>query len=186
MRYLFSPKSLPVIVGLLGLFVVIVLGTLACLLFALQLPAESEIISTAAATATHPSVSLPTASVPTTTPGPPVAQKVVFAAQEPIKGFSDCDVFGFKGIVMAGNGDRLQGVQIVVWDDQAGLLALTITNAEGNYLIEIEDELAQRRLWVQVYQDDLPVSRPAFVETQLDCQNGFQVYQIDWRMIGDQ
>ena len=32
-------------------------------------------------------------------------------------------------------------------------------------------------------ENDLPVSQPVVVETQIDCQNGFQVYQIDWHKI---
>jgi hypothetical protein len=162
-----------------------VLGTLACLLFIFRVPAREEAKSTA--TDTPSSVlSLPTASVSTATPGPPAPHKVIFAAEEPIKGFSNCNSFGFRGLLTTSNGNRLQGVQIVVWEDQIGLLALNNTDAEGNYLIEIDDSPAQHTLWVQIYENDLPVSRPVFIETQIDCQNGFQVYQIDWRRINDQ
>ena len=96
-----------------------------------------------------------------------------------------CERYGFWGKVLASNGIQLQGVQIVVWEGQAGLLALSTTDAEGNYLIEIEAEPAQRKLWVQVFENDLPVSQPVVVETQIDCQNGFQVYQIDWRKVDE-
>jgi len=71
----------------------------------------------------------------------------------------------------------------VVWEKQAGLLALGTTDTEGNYLIEIEGDPAQRKLWVQIYENDLPVSQPVFVETHIDCQTGFQFYQIDWHKI---
>ena len=104
-------------------------------------------------------------------------------AEEPIKGFSDCNKYGFWGRVSAGNGSRLQGVQIVVWESQAGLLALSNTDVEGNYLIEIEGEPVQRKLWAQVFESDLPLSEPILVETQSDCQNGFQMFQLDWRKI---
>jgi len=177
-------RYLPVAVGLLGGLVVLVLGTLACLLLTLRTPpAAAPATRRPVATATSLLFDLPTAAPPTATPGPPLPQKISFKAKEPIKGFSDCQKFGFKGSVTGGNGKRLQGVQIVVWDDQNGLLALKNSDAEGNYLITLADEPARHRLWVQVYENDLPVSRPVFVETNIDCQNGFQIYQIDWQKL---
>ena len=118
-------------------------------------------------------------------PCPPPPQEVIFAAKDPMQGFSNCTHYGFKGVVTAGNGKRLQGVQIVVWEDKAGLLALSNTDATGNYLIDIEAKSAQRKLWIQVFEDDLPVSQPVFVETQIDCQTGFQFYQIDWQQVSN-
>ena len=161
--------------GLLSVAVVVVMVLLAYLLLTLSMP-------TANVTPTHrPVLSLPTAAPPTTTPGPLLPVKVIFAVEEPIKGFSDCDLYGFSGIVRAGNGDRLAGIQVVVWEDQAGLLALDTTDASGAYLIEIQDKPAQPRLWVQLYRADIPVSAPLPVRTHLDCHNGFQVYQINWQ-----
>ena len=172
------------IIGFVGVFVVIVLGTVICVLFLRLRSAERGAQPKAAAS--EQSLSLPTASVPTATPGPPAPRKIVYTAEEPITGFSNCNAFGFHGMVVDGNGAGLQSVQIVIWEAQAGLLALTNTDADGHYSIEIQDPPAPRRLWVQVYEDDVPVSRPVFVETQIDCENGYQVYQIDWQRVSDE
>ncbi len=129
----------------------------------------------------RPTLSLPTVPLPTTTPGPPVSGEVVFIAEKPIKGFSNCTKYGFKGVVKASNGDRLAGIQITVWEEGVGLLAVDTTDANGVYIIEIEDQPVQRKFWVQVYQADVPASEPLAVETQADCRQGYQIYQINWR-----
>jgi len=174
-------RHLPLIVGLIGVSVVVILGGVVCVQLTLR-PSRQR-APTPTATADQPATTSSTTSPPTLTPGPPTPKKIAFTAEEPIKGFSDCGKYGFWGKVLASNGTQLQGVQIVVWEGQAGLLALSNTDTEGSYLIEIEAEPAQRKLWLQVFEDDLPVSQPVFVETQIDCQNGFQIYQIDWRKI---
>ncbi len=81
------------------------------------------------------------------------------------------------------NGDGQDGIQIVVWQENAGLLALSDTDEAGGYSIVIDEQPARRKLWVQVFQDDLPVSQPVFLETQTDCQNGYQIYQVDWKQV---
>ncbi len=176
-------RNLPVIVGLIGVSVVVILGGAACWLFLRQVFAEPRVTSTA--TATHSTLSLPTASAPMLTSGPPSPQEIIFVAEEPLKGFSDCDAFGINGVVKKSNSDPLPGVQIVVWEKQAGLLALNDTDAAGNYQIKIKEPPIQRKLWVQVYKDDVPVSQPVVVETQIDCRNGFQIYQIDWQRVSE-
>jgi hypothetical protein len=172
-----------VTLGLLSVSVIVVMAVLGYLLLTLKVPAGGNGTPTATATSSL-RLNLPTAPPPTATPGPPPPQSVSFAAEEPIKGFSNCEAYGFKGVVTTGDGDRLPDVQIVVWEDQAGLLALNSTDMNGSYLIEVEDKPAQRKLWVQVYENDLPVSKPVLVETQIDCRNGFQFYQINWREVG--
>ena len=142
------------IVGLLGISIVVVLGSVVCLQFTVWLPRQRE----PTPTTIPPSTPLPA----TATPGPPAPKKVVFMAEEPIKGFSDCDKYGFWGKALTRNGTRLQGVQVVVWEGQTGLVALDTTDAEGSYLIEIEDEPAQRKLWLQVFENDVPVSQHHF------------------------
>ncbi|MBI1880448.1 MAG: hypothetical protein HYR94_19900 [Chloroflexi bacterium] len=144
--------------------------------------------STAADEITHtpsrPALSLPTAPLPTATPGPPPSvEDAVFAVQKPIKGSADCDTYGFKGLVMTSNNDRLAGVQIIVWEEGVGLVAVDTSDAKGAYKIEIKDKPAQRKFWVQVYQNDVPASEPLAVETQADCRRGFQIFQINWREI---
>lgn len=168
------------IIGLAGIGMVLVLGSIICYLFTLRVPAARRATATLAPSP-RPAFPLPTAPLPTHTPGPPAPQTLLFTAQEPITGFSSCATYGFKGRVTAGNGSGLQGVQIVVWQNKQELLALDTTNAEGNYSIEIKDPPALRKLWIQIYQNDEPVSLPVFVETQIDCQNGFQLFQVDWQ-----
>lgn len=182
-----APKNryLPLIVGLVGVAVVLILGIFICVLFVQRGPVERRVAATTAPTATptptQPAFPLPTAPLPTATSGPPMPKEVIFAAQEPLKGFSSCTRYGFKGSVTTSNGTDLKGVQIVVWEDETGFLALDTTDANGHYSIEIQDAPARRKLWVQIYQHDIPVSLPVLVETHVDCQTGFQIYQIDWQ-----
>ena len=174
-------RNLPTIVGLIGVSAVIVLGALVCLLFVTRLPAGQA--PTATPIATRPGADVPTVASPTETPGPPVPETITYTAVEPIKGFSDCNGYGFRGVVRKSNGDGQGGIQIVVWQENAGLLALSDTDEAGIYSIAIDEQPAHRKLWVQVFEDDLPVSLPVFLETQIDCQNGYQIYQIDWQQV---
>lgn len=163
--------------GLLTTAVVCVIFVLAYLLFTLPVPAEQ-----ASPTPRSPVLQLPTVPLPTVRSGPRSPLKIKFVAEEPIEGFSNCRVYGFKGVITT---DNEKEAQVVVWDDQAGgLLAMDSTDADGNYSIEIKAKPDQRDLWVQVYQNDVPVSEPLLVKTQVDCQNGFQVFQINWREKG--
>jgi hypothetical protein len=107
--------------------------------------------------------------------------KVVFTAQKPIKSFAHCNKYGAKGVVTTANGDRLAGVQLTLWEEGVGLVALKASDAGGSYLIEIEAKPTRRKLWVQVYQNDLPVSDPLAVETAADCGQGPQIFQINWQ-----
>jgi hypothetical protein len=172
-------RNLPLIVGLFGLSAAIVLGSLACLLFVIRLPAGRALTPTPLATSSG--LDLPTAAPATATPGPPVPDTVNFVAEEPIKGYSDCNRYGFRGVVKKGNGDGQRDVQIVVWQENAGLLALSSTDETGKYALVIDGLPAERKLWVQVFENDLPVSLPVFLETQIDCQSGYQIYEIDWQ-----
>jgi hypothetical protein len=164
---------------LLSVAVVAVMAILIYLLFTLP---GSVADAQTTATPTRAALSLPTAPVPTATPGPPPSvEDALFAPQQPIKGLADCDASGFKGLVTAGNGDPLAGIQIIIWEEGVGLVAVDTTNAQGVYTIELDEDPAQRKFWVQVYQNDVPASEPLSVETQTDCRKGFQVYQINWR-----
>jgi hypothetical protein len=167
-----------IFLSLLGVAVVTVMATLAYLLLTLPGPAGQ---TQATASPSRPALSLPTAPLPTATPGPPPAGKAIFIPQKPIIGFSDCDSYGFKGIVTASNGDRLAGVQVIIWQEGVGLLTVGNTDIGGSYFIEVKDKPAQRKLWVQVYQNDVPASEPISVETQADCRTGHQIYQINWQ-----
>ncbi len=168
-----------IFLGLLSVAVIAVMAVLAYLLFSLPTPAADSITPTF----TRPALSLPTAPLPTATPGPPPAvEDAVFTAQKPIKGLADCDASGFKGVLTANNGDRLEGLQITVWEEGVGLVAVDTTDAEGRYQIELKDQPAERKFWVQVYQNDVPSSEPLSVATQANCRQGFQVYQINWRV----
>ncbi len=166
---------------ILSFLSVAVVGVIALLLYLLlTLPAPARPIQ-ATLSPSRPALSLPTVPLPTATPGPPPSGKIVFTAEKPIKGFSDCQKYGFKGVVTASNGNRLAGVQVIIWQEGVGLLTVGNTNEEGRYSLEIKDKPAQRKLWVQVYQNDVPVSEPMSLETQADCRTGYQVYQINWR-----
>ena len=165
------------VLGVLSGAVVVVMLFLAYLLFTLPVP-------DVAATPTAPALSLPTAPAPTATPGPPPSPlKAAFAAEQPVQGFSNCSKYGFWGVVTETAGDDATGVQVVVWEDQVGLLAMGTTDVQGNYRIELEGAPAQRKLWLQLYRNDVPVSAPALLQTQVDCRQGFQMYQVDWREI---
>ncbi len=156
------------------MLVMIVLGYLI-----LTLPAPP-----AAATPTQHRVelSLPTAVPPTATPGPPPAPlEVTFVPQEPVQGFSNCETYGFWGIITGVNGRGLAGTQVVVWQDQTGLLAVATTDIRGNYSLPLKDKTAPLRLWLQVYQNDIPVSGPVQLDIQVDCHSGFQQYKVDWQ-----
>jgi len=169
-----------IFLSLLSVAVITVMAVLAYLLLTLPAPTDN---GQATATPSRPALSLPTAPLPTATPGPPssVSVQAIFAAQKPIKKFSNCDMYGFKGVVTASNGDRLEGIQIIIWEEGVGLVTVDTTDAGGAYVIEIKDKPTQRKLWVQVYQNDVPASDPLSVETQADCRNGFQIYQINWQ-----
>lgn len=167
------------ILGVLSGAVVVVMVFLAYLLLTLPVP---DVEATPAASV--PVLSLPTAPAPTATPGPPPSPlKAAFAAEQPVQGFSNCSKYGFWGVVTEAAGSHPAGVQVVVWEDRVGLLAMGTTDAQGNYRIELEGAPAQRKLWLQLYQNDVPVSEPALLQTQIDCRQGFQIYQVDWREI---
>lgn len=126
-------------------------------------------------------LSLPTAPAQTVTPGPPQPGQVSFAAEQPIAGSSSCEGYEFRGVVMDAQGDQLSEIQVAVWENDVGLLAIDTTDTNGTYLIELDESLAEKDLWVQVYQADQPVSEPLKVRFQVDCQTGYQRYQINWR-----
>jgi hypothetical protein len=172
-------RQWPLILGFLSVGVVVVLIILIYLVFTLPTAVHED----GAASSTRAVLSLPTAASPTTTPGPPAPQEVKFLPSKPIKGFPNCTHYGFKGVVSDRNGKRLQGVQIVAWEDKVGLLALTSTDSGGSYLIEIEAQPSLHKLWAQVFENDVPISEAVAVETQINCQTGFQIYQVDWQEI---
>ncbi|MEW5960580.1 MAG: carboxypeptidase-like regulatory domain-containing protein [Chloroflexota bacterium] len=169
------------VLGLLSAAVVMVMAILAYLLF--TLPASSPQITP---TPSPVALSLPTAPLPAATPGPRWPGKILFRPEKPISGYSNCEVYGFKGRVLADTGEPLADVQIVVWDEVTGLAALATSAANGAYLIQIHDKPAARKLWVQIYENDVPVSEPVLTQTQLDCQHGFQVYQVNWRRLPEE
>lgn len=169
-----------IFLALLSLAVAVVIAVLIYLL----LTFPSATTSQATPTATRPALTLPTAPLPTATPGPPPSiEDALFVAQKPIQGSADCDTSGFKGRVTASNGDRLEGIQVIVWEEGVGLVAVDTTDTEGAYQIEFVDKPSPRKFWVQVYQNDVPASDPLSVETQADCRKGFQIYQINWRAV---
>jgi hypothetical protein len=167
-----------IFIGLLSVAAVAVITLLVYLLLTLPSTAADRITPTPS----RPALSLPTAPLPTATPGPPPSvEDAVFAVQKPIRGSSDCNTYGFKGLVLTSNGDRLAGIQVIIWEEGVGLVAVDTTSARGAYDIELKDKPTQRKFWVQVYQNDVPASEPLSVETQADCRKGFQIFQINWQ-----
>ena len=175
-------KTWLAIFGVVSVFLLIFMLSLAYALI-FQPTRTSQIPATATRL---PALSLPTALLPTNTPGPPLPQQVIFTVVEPIEGFSSCDSYGFRGFVMNGNNEPVPSVQVVVWDNQSGLVALNETTDDGFYSIELQELPAHQRLWVQLIENDLPVSQPLLVEPNVDCQTGYQIYEIDWRWVADQ
>lgn len=172
-----------VIIGLLSIAVVGVMMVLAVMLVSLSLPARPPV-----ETVTPPGLVLepPTLSPPTLTPGPPFPGKVSFVPEEPIKGFSSCEWAGFRGMVRTDNGQASERVQVVVWGAGGSLLELDTSAADGSYELKFAKESSARKLWIQLYQNDVPVSMPISLEIQVDCQHGFQIYQVDWRAVEEQ
>jgi hypothetical protein len=162
--------------GLLSVAVACVAAVLAYLLLTLPVPANNV-----SPTPRRIVVDLPTAPLPAATSGLRRPLEVKFIPEEPIKGFSSCNSFGFKGKVTTGLDHPLAKIQAVVWSEESGgLLALDTTGTDGLYSIEIQAEPAQRNLWVQLYQNDSPVSEPVQVKTHIDCRTGYQIFQINW------
>jgi hypothetical protein len=161
----------------LTIIVVAVLALLGYLLFTLP---SSYAQKTGTRYATF---KLPTASIPDLTVGPPEPERIRYTAMEPITGFSNCQGIGLKGEVQTGNGMGIQNVQIVVWDDNAGLLDMTGIKVGGRYRLDLPDPLTPQRLWVQLFDDDQPISQPVVGQTQLDCEQGLQVFEIDWEKV---
>lgn len=138
-------------------------------------------------TATHTSIfRLPTAPLATSPLGLPFPQQIHFIAEDPIKGFSNCEIFGFTGMVQTEHDTLVDAVQIAVWDNYTGLLALAPVDAKGKYLIELNEQLAQHNVSLQIYENDLPVSQPVVVQPHTDCENGFQVFEINWHEVDTQ
>ncbi len=167
-----------VVLALLSGAVVVVMATLFYLLltFPTRPPPTPSRSSPSA-------LKLPPATSIAATPGLPQPVDLLFIAEEPITGFSNCNGYGFKGTVTDSDETSLANVQVVVWTEEAELLALDSTTTNGTYLIDIQESPPQRTFWVQIYQNDIPVSRPVLVQIQTDCQNGFQLYQIDWHKL---
>lgn len=170
-------KAWLVLFGVVSVVLLIFMLSLAYVLIA-----QPNVTAETAATATRPAgLSLPTAAASTMTPGPPLPERIDYTVEEPIAGFSDCERYGFQGVVLDRHGEPLQGVQIVVWDNQTGLVSLTTTGSQGAYLIELEQLPPHQKLWIQIFANDLPVAQPLLVEPNVDCQTGYQVYQVNWR-----
>lgn len=164
-----------VTLSLLSIAVIIVLTIFFGLLF--DLFGRSHAAPTPVAALT-----LPPAVVATATVGPPLPDDIYFTPQQPIKGFSNCETYGFRGVIQE-NDTSQETIQIVVWDESAALVALETADNQGSYTLEFSDEPLSRDLWLQVYQNDLPVSEPLPLKIHVDCQNGFQVYEINWQAI---
>jgi hypothetical protein len=161
----------------LAISVATVLTLLGYLLFTLP-PSRVQKTETRYAT-----FNLPTASIPDPTAGPPEPDRISYNALEPITGYSNCQGTGLKGAIQTGNGTDIQDVQVVVWDDDAGLFDMASIGTNGRYRLDLPGPVMPRRLWVQLFEDDQPVSRPVPVQTQLDCEQGLQVFEIDWEKV---
>lgn len=167
-----------VTLSFLTIAVMSVMVILITLLFDLSIPVNSVV----AAPTRNPGLNLPTAILPTATIGPPIPLKARFTPEEPITGFSNCNAYGFRGRVKSGSEPYPEAVQIVIWEEGSKLLALKTIDAVGEYDLQFAGKPNLRKLWLQLYQDDVPVSAPLPFVIQADCQVGFQIYQVDWQI----
>ncbi|RME74306.1 MAG: hypothetical protein D6784_10225 [Chloroflexi bacterium] len=111
--------------------------------------------------------------------GPPSRQ---FIAQEPIQGYADCTRFGVRGLVQTANGQPAAGVEVMVSARQTGeQVGQSRTGPDGRYDIELEGQPRDHDLLVQLFVDHRPASEPVLAKIFVDCQNGFQIYQINWK-----
>lgn len=165
--------------GVLTIALLIALTGLAYLMFTLPGPG---ILATP--TVRQARLYLPTAPPPPVTVGPRLPNEIIFTPEEPIKGFSSCDSYGFRGVILDQQGERLEGLQVIAWSEEKELLGLDTTGKQGTYLIEFPGQSPYRNLWLQIYRNDMPVSEPLLMNIQIDCQQGFQVYQVHWRESG--
>ena len=171
-----------VILGLVSLFIVGVMVTIVCYLLVVgRTVTQPNPNPTATKIDSLTELNLPTAIPPTATVGPPAPLKLIYAAQDPIVGFSSCTSYGFKGNVAVDDKQEVKDIEVIIWEDQAELFGLDTLDEAGNYAFEVSDSPTQRRFWVQVFENDVPVSEAVSVEIQPDCQEGFQIYQVDWR-----
>lgn len=165
-----------VIIGLLSVAVGCVLAVLVYLLAAPP-PPPKKIVPTS----TRLAFVLPT---PTTlgAVAPPPIPNIKFEAQEPIQGFANCHSYGLNGKIVSSRGQPLAQVQVVVWEDDRGaLLALDTSAADGAYRISINSPPTGQNVQVQLYRADRPVSEPLLLKIYVDCENGFQIYQVNWQ-----
>lgn len=128
-------------------------------------------------------LALPTAPPSSQERRPPLPSTVKFTAKNPIRGFSDCETYGFRGIISPLTADPLPDVQVVVWTDQLLMVGLEQADVSGIYEINLADPPPTPVIWIQLYQNDLPVSQPISLEIETDCLAGYQLYQIDWQEI---
>lgn len=166
-----------IIVGLLSVAVGCVIAVLFFLL--LTFPASVS-QSPPRSPASEAQPTLPPSTETLATPAPVVQ----FKAQEPITGYSDCESYGVYGTITTNQGEPLS-VQVTLWQHpDGGLLAISPTDAEGRYRITRPGSPENSNLRVQLYRRDRPVSEPLLIKIYFDCQNGFQIYEVDWRQKG--
>lgn len=163
-----------ILIGL-GMGVGAILLMLVYLLITLPIATSSNLAPTPI------TLSLPTAPVATTTFNPPVPHETPFVAKEPIRGFNNCETYGFRGIVWTADNESFPGIQVVVWDDQERLSAIETTDVSGIYEIEMTTQPTTPQFWLQLYQGDRPVSEAIPLDITANCETGYQIYQVDWQ-----
>ena len=164
----------------IGLFVGTLFFIQAYFLFALPEPTNRLY---AEPTSAIPALRLPTVSPPTMTRAPLAPSVEKFTAKEPIRGFNDCAEYGFRGIVWSITQEPLADVQVVLWEKEAHLVAIETTDSSGIYQIMLSGSANIPQFWVQIYQADQPASNPLLLDIHSDCNQGYQVYQVDWQAI---
>jgi hypothetical protein len=167
-----------IVIGLLSVAVGCVTAVLLFLL--LTFPASTPPRPTTASPnqpALPPTTDEPAAATPV-----PVVQ---FEAQQPITGYAHCENYGVYGTISTRQGQPLSLMQVTVWQHpDGGLLAIDSTDAAGQYRIELPGKPAESNVRVQLYRRDRPVSEPLLIKIYFDCQNGYQIYQVNWQQKG--
>lgn len=168
-----------IIVGLLSVAVGCVMAVLLFLL--LTFPASVQSPSSPAS----PEAAQPTLPPATEPIGTPLAPVVQFEALEPMTGYADCESYGIYGTITTERGEPASLVQVTLWQHpDGGLLAIDPTDDQGQYRITLPGTPEGSNLRVQLYRRDRPISEPVLIKIYFDCQNGFQIYEVDWQKKG--
>ncbi len=173
---------LSIIVFLSTIVSLTVFGLIYLLIVIPRSPLSAEVIATPPGQVLTLPTARPTSEV-MTSDVPPTPTSRLFKAQNPVRGFSECERYGFQGVVRSVTGSGLANVHVVVWAEDMRVLRAERTDVSGVYEAHLLGQAEVSQVWIQLYQNDLPVSEAINFDIQEDCQTGYQLYQIDWQAV---